>query len=112
MNFLLAIDPNKSLKPLEALSFGAQTLLLGMVTVFAVLIIIWLCIVLLKVLIHDLPEKRKKQMSEAPAAPTAVQESVHETNDDEIVAVIAAAIAQAETENSGLKFRVVSFRRK
>ena len=34
------------------------------------------------------------------------------TSDDEIVAVIAAAIAMAESENSGLKFRVVSFKRK
>lgn len=31
--------------------------------------------------------------------------------DEEIVAVIAAAIAMAESESSGLKFRVVSFRR-
>jgi hypothetical protein len=31
--------------------------------------------------------------------------------DEEIVAVIAAAIAMAESESNGLKFRVVSFRR-
>ncbi len=111
MNFLLAVDPNKSLKPLEALSFGAQTLLLGMVTVFAVLVIIWLCIVLLKVGLHDLPEKRKKETHDAPVAPVA-QPSVQDSSDDELVAVIAAAIAQAETESTGMKFRVVSFRRK
>lgn len=31
--------------------------------------------------------------------------------DEEIVAVIAAAVAMAESESNGLKFRVVSFRR-
>ena len=31
--------------------------------------------------------------------------------DEEIVAVIAAAIAMAESESNGLKFKVVSFRR-
>ena len=34
------------------------------------------------------------------------------TSDDEIVAVIAAAIAMAESECSDTKFRVVSFKRK
>lgn len=111
MNFLLAVDPHKSLKPVEALSFGGQTLLLGMATVFSVLIIIWLSIILLKVLLHDIPEKKKKESQNTPVAPV-VQPTVQETGDDEIVAVIAAAIAQAETENSGMKFRVVSFRRK
>ena len=36
---------------------------------------------------------------------------VAENNDEEIIAVIAAAIAMAESESEGLKFRVVSFRR-
>jgi Na+-transporting methylmalonyl-CoA/oxaloacetate decarboxylase gamma subunit len=34
-----------------------------------------------------------------------------ESANEEIIAVIAAAIAMAESENNGLKFRVVSFRR-
>lgn len=36
---------------------------------------------------------------------------VTESNDEEIIAVIAAAIAMAESESEGLKFRVVSFKR-
>ncbi len=32
-------------------------------------------------------------------------------NNEEIIAVIAAAIAMAESESNGLKFKVVSFRR-
>ena len=42
---------------------------------------------------------------------TATANTVQSTADEEIVAVIAAAIAMAESENSGLKFKVVSFRR-
>lgn len=33
------------------------------------------------------------------------------SNDAEIIAVIAAAIAAAESESNGIKFRVVSFKR-
>ena len=36
---------------------------------------------------------------------------VKEEDDKEIIAVIAAAIAMAESDNSGMKFRVVSFKR-
>ena len=50
----------------------------------------------------------------APAAPVVpVQEVVQTTTSDaEIVAVIAAAIAMAESESIGTKFQVVSFKRK
>ena len=98
----------------DALAFGGLMLLIGVATVFAVLCILWVCLTLFKVLFHDLPQRRAKEskaiketdnyLSEATAAPTAP--------DAEIVAVIAAAIATAESESSGLKFRVVSFRRK
>lgn len=40
-----------------------------------------------------------------------VEETSQPDQDEEIIAVIAAAIAMAESENSGLKFKVVSFRR-
>ncbi len=48
------------------------------------------------------------------ATETAVVEEGANTvanNDEEIIAVIAAAIAMAESESNGLKFKVVSFRR-
>jgi Na+-transporting methylmalonyl-CoA/oxaloacetate decarboxylase gamma subunit len=38
-------------------------------------------------------------------------ETVDNNADEEIIAVIAAAIAMAESESNGLKFKVVSFRR-
>ncbi len=111
MNFLLAVDPNKKLGFSEAFSFGGQTLLIGMVAVFAVLIIIWFSLILLKFFLHDLPAKRALEPKEAPA-PSSAAPIVQASTDDEIVAVLAAAIAMAESENSELKFRVVSFRRK
>ena len=47
----------------------------------------------------------------APVAPVVVAApTVNE--DEELIAVLAAAIAMAESENLGAKFRVVSFRRK
>ena len=106
------IDPNmKDLSFGDALSFGGSTLFLGMATVFAVLIIIWISLIVLKFFLHDVPMRKEAEKSAAPApvvqAPVATSKS-----DDEIVAVIAAAIAAAEAENSGLKFRVVSFKRK
>ena len=98
-----------------ALGYGGFMLLVGMATVFAVLCTLWICLVLFKLGFHDLPEKRKAKAlanKEAEAAPV-----IEETDDNvgingEIVAAIAAAIAMAESENSGIKFRVVSFRRK
>ena len=95
----------------KAAAFGGTILLLGMIAIFAVLCIIWLCLILFKIVFHDLPAKKSvSPKSEAVVAPAAPQVST--TEDSEIVAVIAAAIAMAESESSGVKFRVVSFKRK
>lgn len=96
---------------LKALSFGGTMLLIGMATIFAVLILLWLCLILFRVFFYDIPEKKAKAAVAIPVAP--VQETViQETSDAEIVAVIAAAIAMAESESFGTKFNVVSFKRK
>ena len=106
------IDPNMKNLPFgDALSYGGSTLLLGMVTVFAVLIVIWISLIALKFFLHDIP-MRKEAEKAAITAPVIEAPVATSKNDDEIVAVIAAAIAAAEAENSGLKFRVVSFKRK
>ena len=99
----------------EALGFGGFMLLVGMATVFAVLCTLWICLVLFKIFFHDLPEKRKaKALASKPteAAPVVEQADASEGLSGEIVAAIAAAIAMAESESSGIKFKVVSFRRK
>jgi sodium pump decarboxylase gamma subunit len=86
--------------------------LIGMATIFAVLCLLWGFLALFKVVFHDLPAKKAAKSNEtvavAPAAPVANTS----TSDDEIIAVIAAAIAMAESECSDTKFKVVSFKRK
>ena len=95
----------------EALGFGGLMLLIGMATVFAVLLTIWVCLTLFKIGFHDLPEKKAAAAAAAPA-PVIAEEPVTVSDDGEIIAAIAAAIAMAESESSGTKFKVVSFRRK
>lgn len=112
MSFLLALEPNnKNMSLGEKFSTGGSTLLLGMATVFSVLIIIWISLIALKFFLHDVPAKKAAQEKAVPA-PVVQTPVAPVKSDDEIVAVIAAAIAAAEAESSGLKFRVVSFRRK
>lgn len=98
----------------DKLAFGGQMVLIGMSVVFSVLILLWLSLYFFKVFFHDIPAKKKsvslpKAVTESQEVKTSVQK---QNNDEEIIAVIAAAIATAESENQGLKFRVVSFRRK
>ncbi len=109
MNFLLEVtDYTKPVDGfLDRLSFGGFMLLLGMAIVFSVLVTIWGSLTLFK-LYFSKRETQPKEVVEVPAAPV-VEALPAET---EIVAVIAAAIAAAEAESDGTKFRVVSFRRK
>ena len=94
----------------DALLFGGAMVLIGMLTVFSVLIILWACLAVFNLVFHGAGKKNNK----AEAAPVAevVETRSKSATDSELVAVIAAAIAMAEAENSGLKFKVVSFRRK
>ena len=113
-NFILSISADQYSEKLnvsEALEFGGQMLLLGMGAVFAVLAIIWLVLTVFKAVFARIEKNEKpatvKQEATTPA-PTAAY-----TADTEIVAVIAAAIAMAESESgNNVKFRVVSFKRK
>ena len=111
MSFLLEIQPDQPLKFLDALKFGGQTVLIGMATVFAVLIIIMLALLLFKLVFYDMPAK-KAATADTVSEPAVKAPVAASSNDDEIVAVIAAAIAAAESEACGAKFKVVSFRRK
>ena len=65
-----------------------------------------------KLAFHDLPKRKNgtKNVAETESVVESAPKAV--AGDDEIVAVIAAAIAMAESESSDTKFRVVSFRRK
>ena len=113
MNFLLeTVDYTKPLGSFgEQLSFGGEMLLLGMATVFAVLCTIWLALVLFKLAFNKAPKASKEAKPQAIVSPVAVSTS-QSTDEAEIVAVIAAAIAMAESDESGIKFRVVSFKKR
>ena len=97
----------------------------GMLSVFAVLALLWGIIALSKVFLHDIPNAKKNKNKKpvapvapaapAPAIPDAV-EATEEVDDGELVAVITAAVA-AMIESGDYKnefangFRVVSFKR-
>ncbi len=118
MNFLLSISPDQFDQPIrdtlgwtEALGFGGQMLLLGMGAIFSVLGIIWALLTVFKMVFTNAPAKEKNQKTNVESIPQQVP--VYTTSDAETVAVIAAAIAMAESEcGENIKFRVVSFKRK
>ncbi len=118
MNFLLSVSPDQydevirdTLGWAETLGFGGQMLLLGICAVFSVLGIIWALLTVFKLVFTNTSSKEKKPTVKQEAAPQ--QTPVYTPGDAEIVAVIAAAIAMAESESGeNIKFRVVSFRRK
>ncbi len=116
MNFLLDVNNVDVTKPIDNLSdkllYGGQMLLIGMATVFSVLVLLWFTLVLFKFFFHDLGHGTKKT-KEIKAEPAPVYQAPVASDGEEIIAVIAAAIAMAENECGGNKqFRVVSFRRK
>lgn len=94
----------------ETIFLGAQVVLIGIATVFAVLILIMGILTVFKTMLGG--EKKAEQKPTVAAAPAPVVVAPVQSDDTEIVAVIAAAIAMAESESFGGKFRVVSFKRK
>lgn len=112
----------------ERISYALQGTATGMLMVFAVLGLLAIIVSLSKVILYDIPNKKKHNATKAndtAVEMTATSETVRETtedtsvccqNDAEIAAVITAAIAAmiesgeyASEFKSG--FRVVSFKR-
>jgi len=103
---------------------GIQTFLLGMLTVFAVLSILWGCLEIFRYVFYTIPERKKaeengEQPVSAPVAPVVAEpEPVVYSDDGEVVAAIIAAITAMRNEEaaeSGVAptaFRVVSFRKR
>lgn len=95
----------------DAIKFGGAILLIGMLAIFSVLSLLWLCLTIFKAVFARI---QAKESQDAKVNETVTAAPVYEpqSDDGEIVAVIAAAIAMAESEGSGAKFKVVSFKRK
>ena len=96
---------------LDRLGLGVETLLLGMLVVFSMLAIIFVCMLACQAV---LVKKVKKTVEpEAPAAPVPapVAAPAPQTDDTATIAAIVAAIS-AYTGASPSSFRVVSFKRR
>lgn len=94
---------------------GGSYAIVGLLTIFVVLAIIWGLLELFHLLSNRKPTKSTEPETATPAAPAPVATPAApaaDSDDEEIVAVIAAAIAAAQNENPLGSFRVVSFKRK
>ncbi len=94
----------------DTVLLGAQVMLIGVATVFSVLILIMGILMIFKTVFSG--EKKVEQKKAPTVVPPAPVAAPVQSNDGEIIAVIAAAIAMAESEFAAGKFRVVSFKRK
>ena len=96
-------------------------IIMGLATIFAVLIIIWGALAFMRIFTYDIPNRRKAakeaegSAAEAEAAPSVQTpetpaDAADSPDDKELVAVITAAIAASEGKPAS-SLRVVSFRR-
>ncbi len=112
-SILLQVSPNEPITEMsEILAYGTKMLLVGMGIVFAVLALLCVILLIFKSVFGAIGSKaEEKPVTKKAEAPAPVSVPVIETEDEEIVAVIAAAIAAASSEFPNKKFRVVSFKR-
>ena len=117
MNFLLEITPDQygdkiieTAGLIETLGFGGMIVLIGMLTIFTVLLLILGALLIFKLVFHDSVKKKPSTIIEDKPVQSPV--TIQSSNDEEIIAVLAAAIAMAESSDINTKFRVVSFRKR
>ena len=102
----------------ERLAYAGKMLVIGMGTVFAALVILWIALTLFRAAVTAPTGNKKKKapsivLEDTPPA-EAVTPIIVTNNDDAIVAAITAAVAATLAEENGGTvpgFRVVSFRR-
>lgn len=104
----------------DRIADGVQMLLFGMAVVFSILCLIWAILAIFKIVFYDIPNRKKTSASKKaepadksePIAEAQASEMSNDADDEELAAVISAAVMMmAEAEGSQTKFRVVSFRR-
>ena len=126
---LLFTWPNVTGMPIgERVAYALRMLIVGLGAVFAILALLWGVLVLARILLHDMPARRREEKGGkaaeplAPAmaqpvakpapAPVAAQPAAQDNG--VLIAVITAAVSAAMAEEGTLPpggFRVVSFRR-
>lgn len=96
----------------EALSTGGITTVTGLAIVFAVLIILMIVLMLFKVIFYRDPAKQKKAEAPVQTAPAAeeVKADSEEVDEDELIAVLTAAVA-ASLNTSTYNLHIKSYRR-
>lgn len=104
MNISEALLTGKGITLSEALSMGGLTTVLGLSIVFSVLVILMIILMLFKVIFYRKDEK-KKPVAEETAQP--VQEAA---NDEELIAVLTAAVA-ASLNTSTYNLKIKSYKR-
>lgn len=94
----------------EALAMGGETTVIGLGIVFGVLIILMIVLVLMKVIFYKDPNKQKKAAPAPVEAVPAAEVKAAETDEDELIAVLTAAIASS-LNTSTYNLRIKSYRR-
>ena len=107
-----ALITGKDLPLGEALAMGGETTVIGLGIVFGVLVILMIVLILMKVIFYKDPSKQKKAEAPAPVTETAPAAEVKaaETDEDELIAVLTAAIASS-LNTSTYNLRIKSYRR-
>ncbi|MBQ9920749.1 MAG: OadG family protein [Clostridia bacterium] len=107
---ILASDANA----LEKAIFGLKILLMGLGTVFSVLIFLWLVLTVFRVVFvkSNVAKPTKPQPAPKPMiAPTAKVVAEAAEDDTELIAVLMAAICAASGTSDPSKLRIVSYKR-
>lgn len=98
---------------LEKVFFGLKIAVMGLGTVFAVLLILWLVLSVFQ-LVFDKNKPVKVTEKKTPAQPVAIAQTTYsssEEDDTEIIAVLMAAICASSGISDPSKLRIVSYKR-
>ena len=101
MNLSQALITGKGLSLGEALETGGMVTALGLTIVFSVLIILMIVLMLFKVIFYREPKKAEDNAAETDVE-TEVQPVSSEPDNDELIAVLTAAVAASLKSESTL----------
>ena len=107
MEYSQALLTGKGITLAEALSTGGKVTVLGLAIVFSVLVVLMLILMLFKVIFYKDP---KKKAVKAEAAPVETVSEEPQVNEEELIAVITAAVA-ASLNTSTYNLQIKSYRR-
>ena len=110
MNISESLATGKGVNIGEALSMGGMTTVIGMAIVFAVLVILMLVLVLFRVIFYKAPSNQQPKEKQNEVAPAPVVAEAVEEDEEELIAVLTAAVA-ASLKTSTYNLHIKSYRR-